>query len=316
MLRIGLLGAARITPRSVIAPARASGAAEIVAVASRDIDRARTYAAEHAIAHALGSYESLIAREDLDLIYNALPPSGHAPWSIAALRAGKHVLCEKPLCLNAREAEAMRDAARASGKRLISGYHYRHHAMMKRLANLIDNGAIGAVRAVGGVFKVPVRRTPDELRMRAELGGGAMMDLGSYVLDAMRLLLKSEPQIVSAQAQMYGDVDVLMCAHLRFGKVEARIKTAMRAGPPVAFLHVRGETGSVRARNFIAPQLGNAVAWRGRGDWIVEHMDGPTTFDAQMAHVLDVVAGRADPNPSLDDNVLQMRACDAIYAAA
>ncbi len=316
MIRIGCLGAARITPKALIEPARAQSGVTIQAVAARDPARARAFADTHAIPHVADSYAALIARDDVDLVYNALPPKLHAPWSIAALQAGKHVLCEKPFCLNAGEAVAMADAARASGKLLIEGYHYRHHALMARILEIVKSGALGAIVAVNGAFKVPIRRTPEELRWRADLGGGAMMDLGCYPLHAMRTILGVEPDIVSARARFVDGVDSAMEASLRFGAVPAKLSTAMRLGFPYAILDVRGEKATLRARNFVAPQLGNVLTYGAGAARRIESVGGPSTFAAQLAHVVAVLQDGAQPIPSLDDSIAQMRAIDAIYAAA
>ena len=131
MIRIGILGAARIAPRGMVTPANETLGAEVVAIAARDLERARNFAATHSIPLAFGSYAELIARDDIDLVYCALPPSAHAEWCVAALESGKHVLVEKPFANNAQDAARMVAAARAAGKHLIEGFHYRFHPLFE-----------------------------------------------------------------------------------------------------------------------------------------------------------------------------------------
>jgi len=180
VFRIGLLGASKIAQTAILAPLRGDARFVVTAVAARDPTRACAYANDHGIASAAESYESLIARDDVDIVYNGLPPAGHAQWSIAALKAGKAVLCEKPFARNAGEAEAMVDAARATGPPLLEAFHYRFHAVMRRAEDLVRHGALGALSGGAGEFNISVPRTPGELRWSRDLGGGAMMDLGCY----------------------------------------------------------------------------------------------------------------------------------------
>jgi predicted dehydrogenase len=187
-LRIGLIGAARITPRALIDPAREQGHIAH-AVAARDPRRAAAFAAAHGIEHVAHDYEELIGRDDLDLIYIALPPTHHASWSIAALSAGKHVLCEKPFAMSAKETAAVLSAARAFDRRVVEATHYRYHPMIARAKQLIAPGAIGAVKSFHAAFHVPVRTDEGEFRRDPTAGGGAFRDLGFYPLHLARTLL-------------------------------------------------------------------------------------------------------------------------------
>ena len=148
--RIGLLGASKIARGAVIAPAANNPDFEIVAVGARDAARARAYADEHGIAHVTGSYAELVARDDVDVVYNALPPAGHAEWTIAALEAGKTVLCEKPFAMNAGEARSMTEAAARTGHLLIEAFHYRFHNVIRRAEALLKSGALGRITRASG----------------------------------------------------------------------------------------------------------------------------------------------------------------------
>src|SRR5262245_55899785 len=150
-LRIGILGAARIAPRALVEPARACPRVEVVSVAARDPERARAFADEHGLSRAEPSYEALVASPDLDAIYVALPNGAHAPWSIRALAAGKHVLCEKPIASNGDEADEMVRAADEHGRVLMEAFHYRYHPLAQRVVEVARSGELGALRHVSAV---------------------------------------------------------------------------------------------------------------------------------------------------------------------
>lgn len=315
MIRIGCLGAARITPAAIIAPAARRTDVAVTAIAARDASRARSFATAHAIAAVADDYAALIARDDVDLVYNALPPAAHAPWTIAALRAGKHVVCEKPFCRTPAEAEAMVAAAHGAGRHLIEAYHYRHHALMARVIDIVRGGGVGRIVSAVGHFRVPIPFQRDELRWRAELGGGAMMDLGVYPLHALRTVFGVEPRVLSASAIVAHGVDERLRARLDFGGVRATIAASMSPGPPRAILAFRGDKGGLRVTNFIAPQIGNRIVIDGAGGRTTESAGGPSTYDAQLDHIVAVVTGAAAGDDGRDC-IDQMRALAAIRAAA
>src|SRR5215467_13402600 len=146
-LRIGTLGAARITPAALIKPARNSTEAEVVAVAARDRSRAQAFASKHGIPQVCDSYGALVNAPDIDAIYNPLPNGLHAEWTIAALEAGKHVLCEKPFTSNAKEAEEVAAVAeRHSDRVLMEAFHYRYHPLAQRMRDVVDSGELGEIR--------------------------------------------------------------------------------------------------------------------------------------------------------------------------
>src|SRR3954468_9320799 len=201
MIRIGILGAARIAPRGIVTPANDLLGVEVVAVASRDLERARTFAAQHSIPYALGSYAELVTRDDVDLVYVPLPPSAHLEWCTAALVAGKHVLVEKPFANNAQDAAQMVATARSAGRHLIEGFHYRFHPLFGQALAALRSGAVGRLRHIEAVFNANLPDTPGELRYIEALGGGALMDLGCYCMHWIRTVAADEPTVVSAQAR-------------------------------------------------------------------------------------------------------------------
>jgi predicted dehydrogenase len=315
-VRIGLLAASRIAPEAVITPARADGRFTITAVAARDRDRAASYATEHAIPGVAESYEALVAREDVDVVYNALPPAGHARWTIAALEAGKSVLCEKPFARDASEARAMVEAARKAGRPLLEAFHYRFHAVIRRAEALLRDGALGRILQASARFDAAIARSPGELRWSREQGGGALMDLGTYPLHALRTLLGAEPEVVSARATFQDGVDAELTASLAFPSgVVAQIACSMLAERPNARLELVGERGRVGIVNFIAPQHGCRFETVIDGERLQHPVEGPSTYAAQMAHLHEAWSGAA-PLTGGEDAIAQMKAIDSIYAAA
>ena len=315
-LRIGLLGASRIAPRAVVEPAARRGDVHVTAVAARDPAKARAFADEHGVDAVADDYAALVRREDVDLVYNALPPSAHVEWTVAALEAGKAVLCEKPFAMNAGEARVMADAARRTGAFLMEAFHYRHHRVMHEAVGLVRSGALGALAGGHAVFEAPIRRTDTELRWRAPLGGGGLMDLGTYPLHALRTLFGTEPAVRSAQATFEDGVDAVLEASLDFDDVPARIACSMVASSPRVQLTLEGARGRITIVNFVGPQLGCRFTLELDGKVRTLPADGPTTYEAQLDHVLAVIGGMTPPLLTLGDAVAQMTAIDAIYAAA
>ena len=317
MRRIGLLGASRIAPPAVIAPAKANPDFEVVAVGARDIARARAYADAHGIPHVAGSYAELVARDDVDIVYNALPPAGHLEWTIAALEAGKAVLCEKPFAMNAAEAEAMSDSAARTGQVLLEAFHYRFHRVMRDAVALLRAGTLGRVTAASANFSVTIPRTPDELRWRRDLGGGGLMDLGCYPIHALRSLIGEDPLIEAAQGRFENGVDVEIAAQAMFPSgVHAEIACAMVAPAPSASLWIEGERGRLEIVNYLAPQRGCRFTTTIDGVTETRPTDGPTTYEAQLTHLGAVLDGTAAPITGGADAVGNMAVIDAIYAAA
>ncbi len=214
-LRLGVLGAANIA-RHFAAGLAGSAKANVVAVASRDLARAEAFAAGNGIPRALGSYEALLDDPDVEAIYNPLPNSLHAEWSVRALEAGKHVLCEKPIAVTAAEARAMYDAATRTGRLLVEAFPYRSQPQTHALARIIASGEVGRPRLIQAAFGFPVAN-PANIRLDPALGGGALLDAGSYAVSLIRLLAGEPPRRVSAFAQWTErGVDSSVTANLEF----------------------------------------------------------------------------------------------------
>jgi predicted dehydrogenase len=319
-IRIGLLGASKIAPTAMIAPAKANPNVELRAIAARDPARAKTFAAQHGVAHAHESYAALIADPNIDLVYNSLPPKHHLEWTLAALRAGKHVLLEKPSGMNAAEAATMVAAAKASGRRLIEAFHYRYHPLFARVLQIIP-AELGALKTAEAVFEVSIARAPGEIRYDAGLGGGALMDLGCYPLQWLRNVAREEPEIASASHSLDADgADISTQAVLRFPSgLVASLSCSMQpaSGKPMAALKVTGTTGELTVLNPLAPQFGHLLAWKGAdGKEFHETFPQVPTYDYQLDAVVSALAdGKPLPTEG-QDIVNTMRAIDAIKAAA
>jgi D-xylose 1-dehydrogenase (NADP+, D-xylono-1,5-lactone-forming) len=212
-VRWGVLSTAGIG-RVLIEASRTATHAEVVAVASRDAGRARAFAAELELAASFGSYEELLASEAIDAVYVPLPVSLHAEWTVRALAAGKHVLCEKPLATSPEDAARCFDAAEAAGRRCVEGLMWRHHPQTTQARELVAGGAIGRLATVRAALSVSV--APGDIRRSVELGGGALGDLGCYCVSAIRLFA-GEPERVYADQVADGPcgVDLRLAATLR-----------------------------------------------------------------------------------------------------
>jgi predicted dehydrogenase len=321
MIRIGILGAARIAPRGIVTPANELLGVEVVAVASRELDRAKDFAALHSIPLALGSYGELIARDDIDLVYVPLPPSMHLTWCTAALANGKHVVVEKPFSNNAQDAAQMVAAARAAGRLLIEGFHYRFHPLFIQALTEQRSGEIGRIQHVDATINALLPDTPGQLRYIEELGGGALMDLGCYCLHWIRTVTNDEPTVVRAAANCAAPgVDLDLEAELAFTSgPTATLKCSMQPVDGQLFrqLRVQGDKGVLEFDNPVTPHSGATLSIETDAPSLPQIVSGgETTFHYQLRHVLDCIAGRAQPLTGGDDAINNMRGIDAIYRAA
>jgi xylose dehydrogenase (NAD/NADP) len=246
-LRWGLLSTARINDAFLTGVAQ-SPSADVVAVASRDVERARGYAQAHGIASAHGSYEALLADPAVDAVYISLPNGMHLDWTERALRAGKHVLCEKPLGRDPDAVAAVFDLAEQQGLALREAFMYRHHPQTLRLAELVAEGAIGTPRSIRSSFSF-VLSDHDDVRLSADLEGGALLDLGCYCVSASRLLA-GEPESVAGVSVVGGrGVDVSFAGAMRFpGEIIAAFDASFRTADG-SWLEVAGEAGVLRVED-------------------------------------------------------------------
>jgi predicted dehydrogenase len=313
-LRWGLLSTARINDK-LLAGARSTDEAEVVAVASRDGDRARPWADERGIERAHGSYEALLEDPGVDAVYVSLPNALHVPWSLHALEAGKHVLCEKPLTRRPEEAKAAFDAAEARGLQLAEAFMWRHHPQARRLRALVEEGAIGTLRLVRAAFSFPLSDTAN-VRMISELAGGALMDVGCYCVSGARLLAGTEPERVYGEQVLGGaGVDVAFAGTLRFpGGVLAQFDCGFTVGGRDE-LEAIGDAGSLFLDD---PWHSLEPVIELRRDGGVERVEPERAnpYGCELADFARAVRGDAPPLLGRADALGQARAIAALYRAA
>jgi len=318
MLKIGALGAARITPSALIKPARRTGRAEVAAVAARDVGAARKYADKHKIPRVADSYEALLADPELDAVYIPLPNGLHGHWTMAALDAGKHVLCEKPFTANADEARRVAEAAAAHpGLIVMEAFHYEYHPMTRRLVEIVRSGELGIIKEIDISFSAPLAR-PGDIRYRLDLAGGAMMDMGCYPISLLRLLAAG-PRVTGASAKLSSPgVDRAMDA--RFSLPEggtARVRCSMFSSS-VLRLHAQvvGSEGTLSVFNPFSPQFGHRVRVETASGTRRERFSRRATYDYQLEAFAAAVEDGAPISTTAIDAIRTMELIDATYTAA
>lgn len=314
-VRIGTLGAARITPNALIKPARIVDDAEVVAVASRDQARAKEFADKHGIPNVHASYDALIDDPNIDAVYNPLPNSLHAPWTLRAIAAGKHVLCEKPFTSNAVEAEEVKAAADARPELVvIEAFHYRYHPLVARVLELIADGAVGEIRRIEAAMCFPLPSKSD-IRWQLGLAGGSLMDAGCYPVHLVRTLAGDEPEVVRARALVRSPgVDRRVEAELEFRwGCTARVVASMWSSTIVKVsAKVVGTKGEIKVLNPYAPHIFHRLRVNGRRERVV----GESTYTHQLrAFTGAVLRGEPTLTPPATA-VANMKVIDAIYEAA
>jgi predicted dehydrogenase len=309
----GILSTARINGL-FIAGARQSSEVQIVAVASRDSSRAESYAREHGIGRAHGSYEALLADPEVEVVYISVPNSMHTEWAVRALEAGKHVLCEKPLSRRLADVARAFDAAERHGRLLMEAFMYRHNPQTRRLTELIEQGAIGRLRVIRSAFSFAAQ-DPTDIRLSAALDGGALMDVGCYCVNGTRLI-GGEPVRVSAEQESGGDgVDVVFAATMRF---DDDVLAHFDAGLALATrdeLEVVGEAGSLFLDD---PWHCRAPVIELRRDDQVERIkvQAADSYRLQAENMSAAVRGEGSPLLGRDDAAGQARTIEALYEAA
>ncbi len=312
--RWGILGVARIN-RALVGPLN-TGRHRLLAIASRTAARAEAYAAEHGIPRAYGSYEALLADPEIDGVYIPVPNSLHAPLTIQAARAGKHVLCEKPLALSGEEVQAIADAAAAHGVVVTEAFMYRHHPIVSRMKALIEEGAIGRVLGAFGVFSF-VHDRPNDVRFDPELGGGSLWDVGCYPVGFIRTLLGERPATVyGVGAWSPRDVDLTFFGQLTFpGGVVAQIvssfETAFRTE-----VDVTGTEGRLRVTHAFKPREREIIELI-RGDEVTPiEVDGPPLYQGQVDDLVEAATTGRAPLVTLDDSRDNVETLAALLASA
>jgi D-xylose 1-dehydrogenase (NADP+, D-xylono-1,5-lactone-forming) len=307
-MRLGLLSTAEINQALLGAtPAEV----EIAAVASRDDARAESYAAEHGIPRSHGSYEALLEDDELDAVYISLPNGMHHEWTLKAIDAGKHVLVEKPYSRRAAEAQEAWDAAERAGLVVMEAFMYRHQPQAAKAQELVADGAIGRLREIRTTFSFPLFDR-ENVRMVAELDGGALMDVGCYCVSGARLLGGEPESVFGEQVTGPTGVDVDFYGVLRFPDDVVGVFDASFTLPKRQRLEAVGEEGTLVIE---APWR---VDWGGRllvNDEPVE-VEQPDSYERELQNFAAAVAGTAPPLLGRDDALQQARVIEALYRSA
>ena len=316
-LRIGTLGAARITPSALIDPAAENDDVVVAAVAARDRSRAEAFAEEHGIETVYDTYDQVINDTSLDAIYNPLPINLHHEYSIKALRAGKHVLCEKSFSMNAREAEEMAAVSRETGLVLIEAFHYRYHPVFLRALEIVESGVLGKLTRIEARFVVGTPNA-ENIRMHVETGGGATMDMGCYPISWLRHITGQEPEVVSAEAEIGNpDVDLRLQVEYRLADgVTASTIGSMCDERFGADMSVAGENGRMLVVNPLVPQHGHKIELTINDQTSEEELTLRPTYSYQLEAFVDAVRNGSAMPTDADDAIKQMRVIDAAYLAA
>ena len=319
-----MLGAANIGNWAMVQPARATMGVALYAIAARDHERAKKYAEKYQIPKVHTSYDALINDPDIDAIYNPLPNSLHCEWTINALAAGKHVLCEKPLCSNAEQAQQMQNAANRYQRVLMEAFHYRYHPMAKKMQDAMAQ--LGEIKSIETNMCVPLPSAKD-IRYRYDLAGGATMDVGAYTANLLRFLgqssldeaLHREPKVISAVPILRGpNIDRAMKAVVQWDNgVKGYIHNSLLSATLIKLsAHVVGENGVMHVINPYLPHFWNRFALTLNGQKHQELVVGKPTYFYQLAEFARRIRAGAPYISDLSDSISNMAMIDAIYVAA
>jgi len=309
----GIISTADIN-RKVIPGLRASDKTELTAVASRDQKRAEAYAREWEIERAYGSYDALLEDADVEAVYISLPNTLHCEWSIRAVEAGKHVLCEKPMSRHVDDVESAFDAAERNGRMLMEAFMYRHNPQTARLRRLVDEGAIGELRLVRSCFSYSLYDT-DNIRLRTDVEGGSLMDVGCYCVSGSRLLAGEPDEVYGRQFVGPSGTDWVFTGSLRFANDVLAQFDCGTALPERDELEAIGTDASLFLDD---PWHCNEPVIELRRDGRVERIEVERTdsYQLQAENFSDAIRGVGEPLLGREDAVAQARAIDALFRSA
>lgn len=322
-LRIGVLGASRIAESSIVGPAAELGH-RLVAVAARDRSRAEAFADKYGVERVVASYQDVVDDPEVDVVYNPLANSLHAPWNLAAIAAGKPVLSEKPFASNREEATQVAAAARDAGVSVLEGFHYFFHPVTQRAFELAGNGTIGEITRVEVRMAMPAPDDGDP-RWSYDLAGGALMDLGCYGLHILRSLgrlgapgIGGPPSIVGATAERRSpEVDAVCDVEVRFPSGATGLSANSMLAEDYSFtMRIEGTAGDLLVHDFIRPNHDDGLTVRTAARTVVERLGTRSSYSYQLeAFAAHVENGAALPF-GLNDAVENMALVDAAYRAA
>jgi predicted dehydrogenase len=318
-VRWGILSTSRFAQTKILPALRRCAHVELAAIASRDLARAQAVAGEFGIPRAYGSYDELLADPDIDVIYNPSPNHLHVPWSIKALEAGKHVLCEKPIGLTAAEAQTLLEASRRHPRqKIMEAFMYRLHPQWRRAVRIVRDGGVGEPLVVQSLFSY-FNEDPNNVRNQPGIGGGALMDIGCYAISLARLVFGAEPRRVLGliDSDPRFGVDRMVSALLDFGRKTSSFTCSTQL-QPYQRVHIFGSEGRIELEiPFNAPPDRQCRIWHQRGDWneeiLFEVCDQYTIEGDELSRA--ILDDTPVPTP-LEDAVANMRVIDAVLASA
>jgi len=315
ILNWGLLSTARIN-RALIKPINASKRSRLLAVGSRSKTTAQEYAREWHIPRAYGSYEALLNDADVDVIYNSLPNHLHAEWTIKALRAGKHVLCEKPIALTLEEIDLMAKAAAETGKVLAEAFMYRHHAQTLKVKELVDGGQLGRVQLIKGSFTFTLERE-DNYRWISGLGGGNLWDVNCYPISYARTLLGAEPvEVFGWQLLGQGGSDDTFIGQMKFGNgVHMQFDCGFRS-PSRSSIEIVGSEAVLCVPNPFKPGSKNEIFITHEGEKQRLQIPGGELYRGEVDDLCDAILLGKPPRITLQDSQRNVAAILALIESA
>lgn len=319
-VRFGVISTAKIGLERVIPAMQQGDGVSIEAIASRDLDRAKEVAGQLGIKKAYGSYEELLADPEIEAVYNPLPNHLHVPISIQAAEAGKHVLCEKPIALDAEEASTLVEARDRTGMVIAEAFMVRHHPQWQKARELVKSGRIGKLRAIQALFSY-MNRDPDNVRNQADIGGGGVYDIGCYPVVAARYLFGDEPVRALALIERDPDfqTDRLASAILHFPEGQAQFICSTQLVPGQRFmaLGTEGRIGLDIPFTPLETETSRVLIDDGsrRGHQAAEEItfEGVNQYTLQGDHFAAVVRGEAELEFPLEDAAKNMAVIDALY---
>jgi D-xylose 1-dehydrogenase (NADP+, D-xylono-1,5-lactone-forming) len=301
ILNWGFLSTARIN-RALMKPLRASNLTRLLGIASRSIDSAQAYAREHAIPKFYGSYEAMLNDPEIDVVYNSLPNHLHAEWTIKALRAGKHVLCEKPFALTLNEVDAMISASQETGKVLAEAFMYRHHAQTLKVKEIIESGELGKIQLIKGAFTFHLTREGN-YRFYKEMGGGSIWDVGCYPISFARMIVSQEPvEVFGWQVEGAGGSDVLFTGQMRFENgVIAQFDSGF-ISPARTYVEIVGTEGVLTIPVPFKPDTKNEVVLKRNGKEQTIKIKGQELYLGEVEDMCEAILHNKAPRVSLADS--------------
>ena len=315
ILNWGLLSTAKIN-RALIPPLRVSKRTRLLGVASRNQSSADAYAREWNIPRAYGSYEAMLADPEIDVIYNPLPNHLHAEWTVKALQAGKHVLCEKPMVLTLAEADQIIAASQETGKVVAEAFMYRHHPQTLKVKELIDSGAIGEMQLIKGAFTFTLKREGN-FRWIREYGGGSLWDVGCYPISFARMLVGVEPaEVFGWQVTGPEGSDDSFFGQMRFGNGVHMQFDCGFTSTPRSFIEIVGTAGSMQVPNAFKPGRKSEFKIIRGDEMETIKIKGQELYLGEVEDMCNAILNQQPPRISLSDSRNNIAAILGLYKSA